>query len=224
MLDNLFSSVLTNGTFTGSTFALMTMVAFVCGLIIAGTYLFKKRSSKSFLITLILLPPIVELIILLVNGNLGAGVAVAGAFSLVRFRSVPGKGQEITGIFLAMTVGLASGMGYIGVALLFTVMVSAVSLILNSINLGESGEKVLKITVPENLDFEGKFENTFEKYLKSYTYEEVRTTNMGSLYKLTLSVILKENISTKDFLDEIRTGNGNLDVSLGRMIEKNDVL
>ena len=224
MLDNLFSSVLTNGTFTGSTFVLMTMVALVCGLIIAGTYLLKKHSSKSFLITLILLPPIVELIILLVNGNLGAGVAVAGAFSLVRFRSVPGKGQEITGIFLAMTVGLASGMGYIGVALLFTVMVSVISIILNNIKIGENGEKLLKITVPENLDFEGKFDNTFEKYLKSYTYEEVRTTNMGSLYKLTLSVVLKDHISTKEFLDEIRTGNGNLDVSLGRMIEKNDVL
>ena len=224
MLDNLFSSVLNNGTFTGSTFALMTMVSFVCGMIIAGTYLLKNRSSKSFLITLILLPPIVEVIILLVNGNLGAGVAVAGAFSLVRFRSVPGRGQEITGIFLAMTVGLASGMGYIGVALLFTVMVSVISMILNSIKIGESSEKVLKITVPENLDFEGKFENTFEKYLKSFTYEEVRTTNMGSLYKLTLSVVLKDHISTKEFLDEIRTGNGNLDVSLGRMIEKNDAL
>lgn len=226
MFNDIFSSIMTNGTFTGSGFAVSTLAAFLCGLIIAVTHMKNNRYSKSFLITLVLLPPIVELVIILVNGNIGAGVAVAGAFSLVRFRSVPGRGQEITGIFLAMTVGLATGMGYIGIAILFTIIVSAVNMLLNSIGIGDEnkGIKILRITVPENLDYEGKFENVFEKYLKSYTYDEVRTTNMGSLYKLTLSVVMKENSSSREFIDELRASNGNLDISLGRMIDNIDSL
>ncbi len=226
MFDYIFTSILTNGTFTGSEFALSTLAAFICGLIIAGAYMIKNRCSRSFLITLALLPPIVELVIILVNGNIGTGVAVAGAFSLVRFRSAPGKGQEITGIFLAMAAGLAAGMGYIGVAILFTLIVSGANVLLNVMNFGSEakGMKTLKITVPENLDYEGKFDDIFKKYLKSYTYDEVKTTNMGSLYRLTLSVLLKENVSTRDFIDELRTGNGNLDISLGRMVDSMDSL
>jgi hypothetical protein len=226
MFNSIFSSIMTDGTFTGSGFVISTLAAFICGLIIAGTYMKKGRYSQSFLITLVLLPPIVELVIILVNGNIGAGVAVAGAFSLVRFRSVPGRGQEITGIFLAMAVGLATGMGYVGIALLFTVIVSAVNVLLNTISIGDEsrGVKILRITVPENLDYEGRFENTFGKYLKNYTYDEVRTTNMGSLYKITLSVMMKENVSSREFIDELRTCNGNLDISLGRMIDSMDSL
>ena len=168
-----------------------------------------------------MLPAIVELVIILVNGNIGAGVAVAGAFSLVRFRSTPGKGQEITSIFLAMAVGLATGMGYIGVAILFTVLLSILNLILNIAKFGNVDERhrMLKIMVPENIDYEGKFEDIFDKYLSDYTYEEVKTSNMGSLYKITLSVVLKTGISTKALLDEIRTRNVNLDVSLGRQLD-----
>ena len=226
MFSEFFSSILTDGAFTGNGFLIATLTAFVCGVIIAGTHMIKNRCSKSFFITLVLLPPIVELVIILVNGNIGAGVAVAGAFSLVRFRSVPGRGQEITGIFLAMAVGLATGMGYIGIAILFSVIVSAVNLLLGRLRIGEGsqGERVLRITVPENLDYEGKFEETFAKYLKSYTYDEVRTTNMGSLYKITLSVVLKENASSRDLIDELRAGNGNLDISLGRRIESAESL
>ena len=226
MFNDIFSSIMTNGTFTGSGFAISTLAAFICGLIIAGTHMKNSRYSRSFLITLVLLPPIVELVIILVNGNIGAGVAVAGAFSLVRFRSVPGRGQEITGIFLAMAVGLATGMGYIGIAILFTIVVSAINVLLNSLVLRDENKrvKILRITVPENLDYEGKFEDIFNKYLKSYTYDEVRTTNMGSLYKITLSVVMKDNSSSREFLDELRTGNGNLDISLGRMIDNYDSL
>ena len=226
MFDNIFSSILTNGTFTGGELALSTLAALVCGLIIAGAYMIKNRCSRSFLITLVLLPSIVELVIILVNGNIGAGVAVAGAFSLVRFRSAPGRGQEITGIFLAMAAGLATGMGYVGVAILFSLLISGINLLLNltDLNSDAKGMKTLKITVPENLDYEGKFDDIFKRYLKSYTYEEVRTTNMGSLYRITLSVLLKDNVSTKDFIDDLRTGNGNLDISLGRMIDSMDSL
>ncbi len=226
MFDTIFSSILTNGTFTGSELAISTLASLVCGLIIAGAYMIKNRCSRSFLITLILLPSIVELVIILVNGNIGAGVAVAGAFSLVRFRSAPGRGQEITGIFLAMAAGLATGMGYVGVAILFSLLISGINLLLNltDLNSDAKGMKTLKITVPENLDYEGKFDDIFKRYLKSYTYEEVRTTNMGSLYRITLSVMLKDNVSTKDFIDDLRTGNGNLDISLGRMIDSMDSL
>ncbi|MBQ9866912.1 MAG: DUF4956 domain-containing protein [Lachnospiraceae bacterium] len=226
MFNNIFSTILTDTAFGGKEFVLVTAIAFICGMIIAGTYMIKNRYSKSFVMTLVLLPMIVELVIILVNGNLGAGVAVAGAFSLVRFRSAPGRGQEITEIFLAMAVGLAAGMGYVGIALLFAIAVSGVNLILRLAAFGSEnrGVKMLKISVPENLDYENRFEETFGRYLKEYRYEEVRTTNMGSLYKLTLSVVMKENSSSREFLDELRTLNGNLDISLGRMIEPMEAL
>ena len=226
MLSNIFTSIITNGTFTGAQLGIATVTSLICGLIIAGTYLVKNRCSRSFAVTLVLLPAIVELVIILVNGNIGAGVAVAGAFSLVRFRSAPGKGQEITSIFLAMAVGLATGMGYVGVAVLFSVVVSLINLLLNILKFGEAGDnfRTLKITVPENLDYEGKFEDIFGKYLSSYTFDEVKTSNMGSLYKITLSVVMKPNVSNKEFLDELRTRNGNLDISLGRRIDSMDTL
>ena len=125
-----------------------------------------------------------------------------------------------------MAVGLATGMGYIGVAVFFTIVISVVNVILNMTHLGGTAEheRMLKITVPENLDYEGRFEDIFEKYLSSYSYEEVKTCNMGSLYKITLSVVLKSGISTKSMLDEIRTRNGNLDISLGRQIENMESL
>ena len=226
MLNNMFSSILSNGTFTSTQFAVVTLTSLVCGFIIAAGYSVRNKCSRSFAITLIMLPAIVELVIILVNGNIGAGVAVAGAFSLVRFRSAPGRGQEITSIFLAMAVGLATGMGYIGVAVFFTIIISVINVILNMTGFASAGEsqRILKISVPENLDFEGKFEDIFEKYLSSYTYEEVKTSNMGSLYKITLSVVLKAGVSTKAMIDEIRTRNGNLDISLGRQIENMDSL
>ena len=226
MLNSLFNTILTEEGFTGTEFAVVTMTSIICGFIIACAYSIKNKCSKSFSITLVLLPSIVELVIILVNGNIGAGVAVAGAFSLVRFRSAPGRGQEITSVFLAMAVGLATGMGYIGVAILITVVISLLNLILNISGFGglEDKHRLLKIMVPENLDYEGKFEDLFDKYLTIYSYEEVKTSNMGSLYKLTLDVVLKSGVSTKAFLDELRTRNGNLDISLGRKVDSLDSL
>ena len=218
MIDKMFTSIIANGQFTGEAFLKTTAVALVCGLIIAVSYMIKNKCSQSFAVTLVLLPAIVELVIILVNGNIGAGIAVAGAFSLVRFRSVEGNGREITSVFLAMAVGLATGMGYVGIAILFTILICAILFILNTLNFGQEKSKgrVLNITVPENLDFEGKFEDIFDKYLVDYDYISVRTTNMGSLYKLSLEVNLKEGASVKELLDELRTRNGNLDISLQR--------
>ncbi|WP_026506717.1 DUF4956 domain-containing protein [Butyrivibrio sp. MC2013] len=226
MFNSFFTSIISNGEFTGATLLIATAVALICGLIIAASYIMKNKCSQSYALTLVLLPAIVELVIILVNGNIGAGVAVAGAFSLVRFRSVAGKGQEITSIFLAMAVGLATGMGYVGVALGFTILISVIAYILNMLHFGQDNDSVraLHITVPENLDYEGRFEDLFTKYLKSFEYKSVKTTNMGSLYKISIDVILKEGISTKEFLDELRTRNGNLDISLQRPAESADAL
>ena len=226
MLNNIFSSILDEGSFTVVTFVEIIMAALVCGLIISGAYMIRNKYSKSFVVTLTLLPPIVALVIVLVNGNVGTGVAVAGAFSLVRFRSAPGRGQEITSIFLAMTVGLALGMGYLGIAILFAVVIAGINLMLNISSFGgkENEERVLKIVVPENLDFEDRFDDIFKKYLDSYTFDEVKTTNMGSLYKLSLKVIVKSGASVKDMMDEIRKRNGNLEISLGRPVTVQETL
>ena len=224
--SNFFSSILESSTLTGTEFLICTICAIVCGLVIALLYNIKNHCSKSFFITLSVLPAAVQMVIMLVNGNLGTGVAVAGAFSLVRFRSAPGKGQEIACIFQAMAVGLAAGMGYVGIAAIFTLVISGLMLILNLTGIGQSNkqERVLKITVPENLDFEGRFDNIFDKYLDKYTIEEVKTVNMGSLYKISYHVVTKANISVKDMMDELRAGNGNLEISLARPVTGMDEL
>ena len=156
MLSTLFNSVITDGTITAAVFAEITFASLICGLIIAVAYMIKNKCSKSFVITLVLLPAIVELVIILGNGNVGTGVAVAGAFSLVRFRSAPGKGQEITSIFLAMAVGLALGMGYIGIALVFTILIAGLNLLLNVVGFGgmENDSRTLRITVPVDKKYE----------------------------------------------------------------------
>ncbi len=224
--SEIFNSIFTTTTLTGSDFLIATGCSIICGLFIALLYNIKNHCSKSFLITLAVLPAAVQMVIMLVNGNLGAGVAVAGAFSLVRFRSAPGRGQEIACIFQAMAVGLATGMGYIWVAALFTVLISVLMLVLNMTRLGESSkqERILKIMVPENLDFEGKFDSIFDKYLDKYTLEEVKTANMGSLYKISYHVITKANISVKEMMDELRAGNGNLEISIARPVTSMDEL
>ena len=217
-MTNIFSTIFDSTTLTGTDFLIATFSSILCGLAIALLYRIRNHCSKSFLITVAVLPAAVQMVIMLVNGNLGAGVAVAGAFSLVRFRSAPGRGQEIACIFQAMAVGLATGMGYIGVAAIFTVVISLLMLILNLTGFGESSkqERILKITVPESLDFEGKFDSVLQKYLTSYTLEEVKTVNMGSMYKVSYHVVTKPGVSVKEMLDELRAGNGNLEISLGR--------
>ena len=183
--STIFDTVFTSATLTGEEFLYATLCSILCGFLIALLYRIKNKPSKSFMITLVVLPAAVQMVIMLVNGNVGTGVAVAGAFSLVRFRSAPGKGQEMAVIF---------------------------------VDGKNDSERVLKITVPENLDYEGKFDSVFEKYLSSWTIDEVKTTNMGSLYKITYGVKIRPDVSAKAMMDEIRTGNGNLEVSLSRPV------
>lgn len=194
-----------------------TAVSLVLGAVIAlVTKATNGHSSKSILTTLILIPVIVQLIIMMVNGNLGVGVSVMGAFSLVRFRSVPGSGKEIVSIFSAMAVGLATGTGYIGIAVAATAVISIVLLILSFIRFGEDDKaaRQLKIIIAEDLDFTEIFDDIFDKYVKQPELEKVKTTNMGSMFELTYNIILKDVKNEKKLIDEIRCRNGNLTVTL----------
>ena len=218
--DLVFGTIITNSTVTGASFMIATVCSLVIGVFIAFMYTIKNSYSKSYIITLALLPAIVQMVIMMVNGNIGAGVAVAGTFSLVRFRSAPGTGKEITSIFLAMAVGLATGMGYIGLAAIFAVIITLANLILigSGFGNGSAEEKTLKITVPEGLDFEGIFDDIFARYTTKAELCEVKTSGMGSLYKLNYSVVMRNRASTKGMIDEMRQRNGNLEISCSRPV------
>ncbi len=219
MFELLFTTVIPQTGITGASFCLCTISALLIGLFIAYTYKLRGTGSKSYLLTIIMLPAIVEIIILMVNGNLGAGVAVAGTFSLVRFRSAQGSGEEITGIFLAMAAGLASGMGYIGIAVISAAAFALIMLLIEKIlEKGTGEEQILRIYVPESLDYEHAFDEVLEKYTDKMTLDEVKTASMGSLYKLTYKIVLKPGVATKALLDDIRIRNGNMEVSCGRPV------
>ncbi len=207
---------------TISAFAICTAVSLVLGLGIALLCMYKSRYTQSFVVTLAILPAVVQVVIMLVNGNIGAGVAVAGAFSLVRFRSVPGSAREIGMIFLAMAIGLATGMGYVTLAVLFFIVMAVFVLALSVLRFGSSNEheRELKITIPETLDYDGLFDDLFQKYTCSAQLYRVKTTNMGTLFELDYHIVLKGERIPKEFLDELRCRNGNLNIVCGRVTSK----
>ena len=221
----MFNSIITD-TITPTSFFICIGVAFVLGLIVALTHQFTaKRSygrsaSAGMVTTLAILPMLVSVAIMLVNGNLGAGVAVMGIFSLVRFRSIPGNSRSILSVFFAMAIGLAVGTGYIAFAGIFTVAVSLMLIILAALSFGESAarEKRLTILVPEDIDYTNVFDDVFLAYTRSNMLEEAKTTNMGSLFELVYRVELKDGINEKEFIDKIRVKNGNLKVALSHML------
>ena len=222
MLQTTFSSIYdTASGITLGTFLLCVAVALVLGAVMAVVYSVRSTHSRSFVVTLALLPATVAVVIMLVNGNLGAGVAVAGAFSLVRFRSTPGSAKEITAIFLAMAVGLACGIGYPVFAVLFAVIMCVMSLLYTLTNFGHprGGDlrRVLRITVPEDLDYPTLFDDLFTQYTKQSVLTEVKTTNLGSLNRLTYEITLKKAGTEKTFIDELRCRNGNLEISMSLM-------
>ena len=194
-------------------------VSLILGLIMAAAYMFKNEHTKSFLVTLALLPAVVCVVIMMVNGNIGAGVAVAGAFSLVRFRSAPGSAKEIVTIFLAMGAGLIAGMGYLGFAALFTVIMCAMFLLYNAVAGNAKSEvvnKTIKITIPEDLDYTGAFDDIFAEYTKKNELVKVKTTNMGSMFRLTYNVTLRDATREKEMIDRIRERNGNLEIMVSK--------
>jgi hypothetical protein len=225
MLNTLFKGVFESGTAASiqvTQFILCIAVSLIIGVFISFVHGYgnKKESSRSFLMTLALIPAIVCVIIMMVNGNVGAGVAVAGAFSLVRFRSAPGTAKEICSLFLAMGAGLITGMGYLGYAVLFAVILGAVMILLNKVGFGAdkgaSDELALRITIPEDLNYGEVFKDLFEKYTSEVEVVSVKTSNMGSLYKLHYNVKLKNPAEQKDFMDALRCRNGNLEISMSR--------
>ena len=225
MLDILFASVIST-TVNWQAIILCTLSSLILGAAAAAIYCYKSTYTKSFVVTLALLPAMVQIVIMLVNGNLGAGVAVMGAFSLVRFRSVPGSAREIGSLFFAMALGLATGMGYLGYAVLFLLMIGIANILLYSTSFAAPKliDRELKITIPESLDYEGVFDDLFDKYTTRHELLHVKTSNMGSLYELCYLVRLKDTGINKNFLDEIRCRNGNLNITCGRLSTVRDEL
>lgn len=218
--DSLVSSVSTSG------FLLCCLASILLGAAVAGIYMFRHTYSKNFVVTLALLPLIVQMVITLVNGNLGAGIAVMGVFNLVRFRSIPGSAKDIGSVFLAMAIGLATGMGFIALAVVFTVIVAIVNVgyVLSPFGKQKEPEKTLRVTIPEDLEYDGVFDPVLARYTDEYELTEVQTTNMGSLFLLEYAVRMKVPGTEKRLIDEVRCLNGNLKVSLGRAAATKDVL
>ena len=218
----MLNSIITGTEITVSAFFICTAVSLLLGLGAAVLSMYKSKYSQSFVLTLAMLPAMVQIIIMMVNGNIGAGVAVAGAFGLIRFRSAPGSAKEIGMVFLATAIGLATGMGYVAIAAAFFAVMAAFSLLLTATGFGAKGadERELKITIPENLDYDGLFDDLFQKYARSADLERVKTTNMGTLYELSYKVTLRDAHATKAFLDELRERNGNLNIVCGKPVTK----
>lgn len=218
MLNSVLTET-TSTTITMSQLLLCTFVSLLLGLILALIHTYKNTYTKNFVLTLALLPAVVQAVIMIVNGNLGTGVAVMGAFGLVRFRSVPGNAREICSVFLAMAVGLAAGMGYLGIAAVLLLIVGAATILLVSLPIGQEAfkRKELKVTIPENLDYTGIFDDIFKEYTEKSELIRVKTVNMGSLYELCYHIQLKSEETEKTMLDAIRCRNGNLTIICGRI-------
>jgi len=209
---------------TISVFLITTLCSLAFGAVIALIYIMQNKRSKTMAIALVIMPAVVQAIIMLVSGNIGAGVAVAGAFNLVRFRSAPGNAKDIGYIFFAMVIGFIAGMGFLLFSAIFLVVIGATLFITVSLVIERAETRVLRIVLPESLDFNGLFDDVFAKYAKNVNLNKVRTTNMGSLYELSYSLQLNNAGEVKAFIDEIRCRNGNLNVLLSQKSDDTDDL
>ena len=200
-------------------FLICMAVSLLIGFALSMVYRYRNRYTESFLFTLGILPAIVCVVIMMVNGNVGAGVAVAGAFSLVRFRSAPGNAREIGMIFMAMCAGIITGMGYVGYAVIFTAILCAVSLLAGAVVKKKGGDRdrMLHITIPEDLDYKGVFDGILDEYTIEHELVQVKTTSMGSLFRLTYNIRLKNDADEKEFIDKLRCRNGNLEISVSEI-------
>ena len=210
----MFNSII-NGNLTFESSLIIFGSAIILGFIISVIHIKSSKTTKNMAITLTILPLLVSIVIIMVNGNLGTGIATLGAFSLVRFRSIPGNSKEIAMIFFSMAVGLALGTGYVGYAFIITVIGSILIYVLSNTKFGEvNNSKILRITIPEDIDYTKEFDDIFKEYTTNVEILKVKTTNLGSLFELVYNVNLKKN--EKEFIDKIRTHNGNLKVSIER--------
>lgn len=227
MLNQLFNDVFTSTAVKPLIMLEAIGVALVLGLVVAKVYQYKTVYSKSFVMSLALLPTLIAVVIFLVNGSrLGAGVAVMGAFSLIRFRSAPGGAKELVSIFLAMTIGIAIGMGYLVFAGAFTLIMSVAIILLETINFGQMKHSIrqLTIVIPESLDYESIFDDIFDKATNHLELASVKTSDMGSLFKLKYIIQLNGKMTEKELMDALRTRNGNLEIAISRFITKENEL
>ena len=226
MLNQLFNDVFTSTAVKPLIMLEAIGVALVLGLVVAKVYQYKTVYSKSFVMSLALLPALIAVVIFLVNGSLGAGVAVMGAFSLIRFRSAPGGARELVSIFLAMTIGIAIGMGYLVFAGAFTLIMSVAIVLLETINFGQMKHSIrqLTIVIPESLDYESIFDDIFDKSTNHLELASVKTSDMGSLFKLKYIIQLNGKMTEKELMDALRTRNGNLEIAINRYITKENEL
>lgn len=224
MLSSLFES---GTSIQWSDLLICILVSLALGLLVARVHMVRNVYTKSFVVTLAVLPVLVQSVIMLVNGNLGTGLAVVGAFSLIRFRSVAGGSREITSIFWSMGIGIATGMGYVIYSVIFSAIVAAFLILLHLFPFGDRSkvaERELKVTIPEDLDYPDLFQDIFENYTYSNKLNSVRTTTMGSLYELRYVLLLKDESKEKELIDAIRVRNGNLPVVLGKVATNRDEL
>ena len=214
--------ILDGAELTLAAFLICTAASLVLGVLIALLCTFRSKPSQSFVLSLAMLPAVVQLIIMLVNGNIGTGVAVAGAFGLVRFRSASGSARDISLIFLAMAIGLATGMGYVLLAALFFIVMALFLLLLQRLRFGAGKEALreLRITIGESLDYDGLFDDIFAAYTTSAELDRVKTTNMGTMYELSYQIVLKDEHSTKALIDALRCRNGNLNIVCGKPVTR----
>ena len=214
---SLFSSIFTS-TFTLGQFLIAVLASMVLGFVVSIYYMFRNTYSKSFVPSLILIPAIECVVIVMINGNMGAGIAVAGSFALIRFRSARGSAKDLTAIFMAMAIGIICGTGYIGIAVLFTLIVCAVGMFLSFAKYGECDGKMryLKITVPENLNYDEAFEEVLDNYCSSYEIEKVKTLSLGSLFRVDYSIVMKDTSKIKAMIDDLRIRNNNLEIVCGK--------
>ncbi len=216
MFDSIYQvTEYTTGTIQALPLFICMLVSLALGAALAWVYAFHQRASRSFTLALTVLPAIVCVVITAVNGNLGAGVAVAGAFSLVRFRSAPGSGRDIAFVFLAMAVGLVAGMGYLGAAALVTLVIGGACLALQTAgSVSATDALTLKVTVPEDLDYTTAFDDVLARYTASHELTSVKTANMGSLFRLSYDVTLAPGADQRQLINEVRARNGNLEVAI----------
>lgn len=224
----MFQSIFSNGIITEKEVFTCLGVALLCGIIFSSLCFIRSKSTKSFLIATAILPSVVALVILLVNGNIGAGVAIAGAFSLVRFRSAPGTAKEISVIFVAMAAGLAFGMGYLAYGAIFLIGAGIILTIMEALKIWDVKpilkEKRVRITLPEDLDYSAIFDDIFEKYTERYEVVQMKTVNLGSMFKVYYDIVIKDLKKEKDMVDELRERNGNLEVIVQRKDYKKNEL
>lgn len=199
---------------------IMLGVAFALGLVLSATYMLTSSFySKNFAVSLVVIPALISVVIALINGNTTASLATIGAFTLIRFRSIQGTSKDLAYILFTVTLGLACGMGYLPFAAIFTVLVCLVMFVLTVVNFGQpkTEKKELRVTIPENLDYMGVFDDIFTKYTASVELVRVQTTNLGSMYELQYHIVIKNPAEEKAMIDEIRTRNGNLNIVCGKM-------